>query len=150
MAKFISSTVDIKNIDAYFKNIESQFKNVKETILIQSQKLLLENLQRLAPRNSGDYANSWKLGEITEDTASIITPMGNLFIILEFTGSPGHEIKANKKKSLKFVTKSGDTVFVVRVKDNKGFSKIPHAQPALELTLKALPKILKKELAEIF
>ena len=87
MTSLISGSVNVSEIQKYFKNIENNYTNIKKTILEKSQKALLDNIQRLAPRNTGEYANSWKLGEITNESASIITPMGNLYILLEFTGA---------------------------------------------------------------
>jgi len=149
MTTLISGSVDISKINKYFKNIENNYDNIKKSILEKAQKALLNNIQRLAPRNTGAYANSWKLEPITEEGASIITPMGNLFIILEFTGAaPQKRRRKPPEKPYVFKAKSGKTVFTFKV-DWPGFKKIPHAQPALELTFKEIPEILKEELEKI-
>lgn len=150
MTEWLSGTTDFTKVDKYFKNIEKLYPKIKELILIEAQKLLLENIQRLAPRNTGAYANSWKLGPVTDEGASIVTPMGRLFILLEFTGAAPSKRKRSKgEKPYVFTDKSGNTVFTMTV-NNPGFKKIPHAQPALDLTMKEVPKILKKELDKLF
>ncbi len=150
MAKLITGSTNFTKVEKYFKNIQDDYPKIKESILSVSQKLLLQNLQRLAPRNTGAYANSWKLGPITEEGASITTPMGNLFIILEFTGAlPSKRKRSKGEKPYVFTDKSGNTVFTMTI-NNPGFKKIPHAQPALDLTMKAIPDIMKKELEKIF
>ena len=87
MTPFISGSVDLSKIEKYFKNIEVGYPSIKKAILEKAQISLLHNIQRLAPRNTGEYANSWKLGPVTDESASIITSMGNLYILLEFTGA---------------------------------------------------------------
>lgn len=149
MTLLISGSVDFSKIEKYFKKIEDSYDDVKKAILEKAQKSLLNNIQRLAPRNTGEYANSWKLGPITNESASIITPMGKLFILLEFTGAaPQKRRRKPPEKPYVFKAKSGETVFTFKI-DWPGFDKIPHAQPALLLTFKEIPEILKEELGKI-
>lgn len=149
MTSLISGSVDISKINDYFKNIQNNYDNIKKSILEKAQVSLLHNIQRLAPRKTGDYANSWKLEKITEDGASIVTPMGKLFILLEFTGAaPQKRRRKPPEKPYVFKTKSGETVFTFKV-DWPGFEKIPHALPALKLTFNEIPEILKEELEKI-
>ncbi len=149
MTKTIHTKIEFTKIQKYFKNIEDKYDDIKKNILEKSQKSLLNNIQRLAPRNTGEYANSWKLGPIDAESASIITPMGQLFIILEFTGAaPQKRQRKPPEKPYVFKAKSGETVFTFKV-DWPGFDKIPHAKPALLLTFKEIPDILKEELDKI-
>lgn len=150
MTPLISGSIDFSKIEKYFENMEINYPKFKGFVLERAQKLLLDNIQRLAPRNTGEYANSWKLGPIEDNNASIITPMGELFLILEFTGAaPQKRRRKPPEKPYVFKDKSGNTVFTFKV-DWPGFDKIPHAQPALELTMRAIPEILKEEIAKIF
>jgi len=150
MASLISGTTNFSAIQTYFKNIENKYDDVRNIILKKAQKSLLNNIQRLAPRNTGEYANSWKLGPITDEGASIITSMGKLFILLEFTGAqPQKRKRKPPEKPYVFKDKSGNTVFTFKV-DWPGFAKIPHAQPALELTIQEITEIMEEELEKIF
>lgn len=150
MSSPITSKVTFTSIIKFFDNFEQRFATMKKNILIKSQELLLMNIKRLAPRNTGAYADSWKNGEITDNSMTIETDQGELYIILEFTGSavPAQQRKPPQKPFV-FKDKSGNTVFTFKIKA-KGFDKIPHAQIALELTMEELGEIVQEEFAILF
>lgn len=150
MTSLISSNITFSKVQQKFDNFESEYKAIKKIILEKMQDSLLINLKRLAPRNTGSYADSWEKGEITENTAKIVTEQGILFAILEFTGSrvPAQQRKPPQKPFV-FKDKSGNTVFTFKIKA-KGFDKIPHAEPAMKLTIKEIGTFMKEELSKIF
>jgi len=141
----ISGKTDFREIEAYFENLAGNYVSTKKTILKKFQKILLVSMRRVAPRKSGDYADSWKLGPITDDSASIITSMGDLFILLEKGAGPQKRSRKPPQKPYVFKGKDGKTVFTFKV-DWPGFAAIPHAQIALDLALAELEGLLNQEL----
>jgi len=146
----ITGKVTLDSIIKFFDNFEQRFATMKKNVLIKAQELLLMNIKRLAPRNTGTYADSWQNGEITDNSITIETDQGELYIILEFTGShvPAQKRKPPEKPFV-FKDKEGNTVFTFTIKA-KGFDKIPHAKIALELTMEELGDIVKEEFAILF
>jgi len=145
----LKGKTNFSEITKKFDTIQKNYEDTKQAILIKAQELLLANIQRLAPRNTGDYAASWKKGDITENSASIVTNQGKLYIILEFTGSavPARQRKPPEKPYV-FQSKSGETIFTFKIKAS-GFNKIPHAGPAMKLTLKEISTFIADELRKL-
>jgi len=144
----LKGKTNFSEITKKFDIIQRNYEDTKQLILAKAQELLLENIRRLAPRNTGAYAESWKKGEITENTATIETNQGKLYIILEFKGAAAGLRTPNTKKVMVFQGNSGNTVFTMKV-NWPGFYKIPHAGPAMKLTLKEISTFLKDELQKL-
>lgn len=149
MCPLISGSTDFSDIDKLFDNFESIYDNVKLSLLEKTQKALLENIQRLAPRNTGDYASSWKLGPIKDGKATITTDQGKLFLILERGAQPQKRSRKPPQKPYVFKGKNGETIFTFKI-NWPGFDAIPHAGPALKLTMQQVPEIFKDEIKLLF
>lgn len=117
------------------------FDKFRAQTLNELQKLLLEQIQKLAPRNTGEYAESWRLGSIDGNIATVETPMGLLYIILELQGRSPGRIHGDP---LHFQI-DGSDVFV-RFVDHPGFDPIPHVRPALRIVLNFALSIIYENL----
>jgi len=149
MASLISGKIDVKPIVKKLDSFIADYPNVKKRILIKAQEALLNHIKRLAPRNTGSYADSWKKGNVTENTATIVTDQGLLYAILEFTGAPPQKRRRKPpEKPYRFKAKSGEIVFTYKI-DWPGFDKIPHAAEAMKLTNKDIGQFIKEELEAI-
>jgi len=150
MSSPIKGKVNFTEIQKFFDDFEQRIATLKKNVLIKAQELLLITIKRLAPRNTGTYADSWINGPITDNSMTIETPLGQLYMILEFTGAAAQKRRRKPpQKPYVFKDASGNTVFTYKI-DWPGFEKIPHARIALELTMEELGDILKEEFAKIF
>ena len=116
----------------------------------------LINLIRMrAPQNTGDYAKSWRLKHVSTDTRKVTSPMGDLYIILEFRGAKRHEILAgilsgkSSKKALHYTDEHGVEHFYVRI-DHPGFKNTPHVRPAVQQLKRDMPTIVLAAAAATF
>ncbi len=121
------------NLDALQKSVNRISTNLPQYtkgVLADAQLVLLVRIQSLAPKKTGKYAKSWKLGKTTGNKTEVFTDEGKLYAILEFQGAnPG--IRTPKQaKAIRFETSSGEIVFTMKV-DWPGFKAIPHVRPAM-------------------
>lgn len=150
MTPLISLKIETKLVINIFDKIADNIVPIRQAVLEQAQTTLLKHIKRLAPRNTGSYADSWKKGTINEGSATIITDQGNLYILLEFTGAdPWKRQRKPPEKPFVFTAKDGSTVFTFKI-NHPGFAKIPHAQPAMDLTLREMKTFLKDEIRKLF
>lgn len=140
---------DLIKITVELDRIPADFQKFQQNTLRDLQRLLLTNIQSKAPKNTGNYANSWKLGSITGNKAIVETPNGKLFIILEFQGRRPGRITPRTKQVLRFEDESGNEIFTMRV-DHPGFPPIPHARPAMSETLQKAVSIIFENLKKTY
>ena len=115
-------------------------------ILDESADVLLAEIRKTAPKKTGKYAKSWKKDNSTENSIQITTPMGNLYIILEFQGRRSGRISA-RRNVLHFQV-DGQDVFAKFV-DHPGFPPIPHVRPALKRVTPKIREIIHQKLQEL-
>lgn len=96
---------------------------ILNALSIRLHELIVEK----APKDSGDYAKEWKIGEIQDNKVKISNPDNKKFTMLEFTGRRSGRIHG---KPLLHFTIDGEDVFVAFV-DHPGFQPEPHVRPAL-------------------
>ena len=114
-------------------------------VLKELQDIFIKEIRKKAPRNTGDYANSWKAGTVSDIKATIQTPKGKLFMILEFQGRKPGRIEGDP---LAFVV-NGEEVFVTFV-NHPGFKEIPHARPAMRVTIQQANQVIRKHMKSTF
>jgi len=114
----------------------------KKALLTELQTIFLKKIKKNAPRKTGSYSQSWKAGEVTASKATVETPQGELYDILEFQGRTPGRIDASPGSVLAFVWNGADT-FLAFV-NNPGFEEMPHVRPALRETMKEYPQIFNK------
>ncbi len=91
----------------------------------------MSELQKRIPLDSGDYWESWHIGAIVGNTVTIETDKGDLYFILEWSGSLPHDIDAKPGgPKLKIPLPNGEIIFRWHV-HHPGFAPIPHVGPAL-------------------
>lgn len=115
---------------------------VKDTLNELADELLKEIKQK-APRDTGEYAGSWRKGSITGNKITVETPNGDLFTILEFTGRDPGRIDPFGDV-LAFNWKGEDVFF--RFVMHPGFDEMPHVRPAMRKTMKEANRIIIKNL----
>lgn len=127
-----SFTFDVSPMEREIKNMSGSNKEkFNRAVLTDAQDVLLNYIKQLAPRNTGDYARSWKKGQISGKTATVQTTNGKLFAILEFTGAnPQVRIRSKGQGPYVFKDSSGMIVFAMKI-NWPGFEKIPHVRPAM-------------------
>ena len=113
-------------------------------VLKDLQTIFLKEIKRLAPRDTGEYAQSWKAGEVTDTKATVETPQGELYDILEFEGRAPGRIDAVSGGVLAFEWRGMDAFFTFV--DHPGFEKMPHVKPALKKTMQQVKKVIKENL----
>ena len=128
MIKFKSNT--IKDIAKKLELTDNDIDEMSDDILTALGGRLLQLIQKKAPKKSGKYADSWKLGDVNNNIITVSSPDGKLFTILEFTGKRKTHIEAEPGKVLHFVI-DGKDIFVKF--SNPGPSDAqPHVVPSLE------------------
>ena len=143
-----NSGIDFSPIIKEIDKIEKKIDQYVELVLFDGQKILLGEIQSKAPKKTGDYASSWKLGDISEDKAIVFTPLGKLYAILEFQGAKAGTRTPKNAKAIRFETADGTIVFTMKVKF-PGFSAIPHVRPAMKKVIDLMPEIMYSRLDEL-
>lgn len=108
-------------------------------LLFQLANTLVALIQRFAPFRTGAYARSWVIGGQSGNTIKVFSLADpRLFVMLEFTGSPPHEIRTRNRDALAFIGRDG-TLRFASVVLHPGFKARPHLRPAM-LELKRMSK----------
>ena len=143
----ISTRIDLLPIYKVAKKLGSQELITKH--LKQHQGVLLMEVKKRAPVDTGAYKKSWKKGRITRQSAHVETPKKKLYKMLEFTGAKPHKIRARRVKYLHWVDKqTGKDMFRKEV-NHPGFNPIPHARPAARKVSEQTAKAVIKETERI-
>ncbi len=133
------------NIDKFLRKMGESVevtKQFQQSVMLESAEEYLETIRRLAPKNTGRYADSWAIANISDDSVTIKSPLGQLGWFLEF-GTMPHFIYAKRKKYLHWVDpKTGEDRFATFVW-HPGFAAMPHIRPAKESVIVNLPNIIK-------
>ena len=134
------------NFKSMIKDFESMAvtnqKKYKRKVLTDVQTVLLRYIRALAPRNTGDYAKSWKRGKIIQDVAIVKTTAGFLYEMLEYTGAkPQLRQRSPGQKPYVFTNAQGETIFTFKI-NWPGFDNIPHVRPAMRKLEGVLPLIM--------
>ena len=88
----MSMKIDFKEVNTEIKKL-SKFTIAKQCLdwgLIQLHKEITN--KDIIPIDEGNYRKSWKKKKIKKQTITVETPMGQLMIWLEFTGTVPHII----------------------------------------------------------
>lgn len=145
--------VDIKiekksdTLPDFVKKIISQNPNIKRDILLKISNEFLQAIRFLAPRDTGEYANSWGVQSIDENHVTIATPHGDLAIYLEYGTAP-HPIFPKRKKALHWEDASGDH-FALYVR-HPGFPAHPHIRPAMNVVEAKIQEVAKEVISKYF
>jgi len=115
---------------------------VKDTLNDLADELLKE-IKKTAPRDTGDYANSWKKMSPSGDKITVETPEGDLFTILEFTGRDPGRIEPFGDV-LAFNWRGQDVFFKFVM--HPGFNEMPHVRPGMRKTIRMGNQIIIKNL----
>ena len=106
--------------------------NFEKEFLDTVGKMILTMIRQVAPRDTGEYANSWRIFRQTSKSIEIDTDMPELWNWLEY-GTLGHKIKPIDAETLALPFGFFDEV------DHKGTSPQPH----LNLVVDELNNILE-------
>lgn len=133
MSAGIKTGKDLSGLKAYVDELERNQVNYYKILAKKIQIAFLKEVQKRAPKDTGEYAKSWKAGEIKIDGTKVLiiieTPMGQLYVILEEEGSDPHEIEGNPLHWTGGKYGPGEH-FAMKV-DHPGFPPIPHVQPSI-------------------
>jgi len=132
-----------RQIDTELAKLISKTPQVSAKALPELGEKLRARIAQFAPRNTGEYASSWKVGPLIGNKITVETPQGFLYIILEFQGRLKGRIEGDP---LHFVI-NGVNVFVSYV-DHPGFPPMPHARPALRDTMQEAVQVVIRLLRE--
>lgn len=146
----------ILNVDRITKNIVDEvIKSQRETA-----EIICDDVKRLAPKKTGEYANSIKVSDTTVNgntittkiytDATVISSSGNeynLGYLLE-TGTSPHLIEPVNSKVLHFQI-NGEDIFTKRV-NHPGTIAQPHFIPALEMNKLVYKKKINEAIRRSF
>ena len=114
---------------------------MKQEIMLRLANEFLQTIRFLAPRDTGEYANSWVVQKVDSNSVTIGTPHGDLAIYLEYGTAP-HPIFPKNKKALHWFDGSGDH-FALYVR-HPGFPAMPHIRPAMNVVEVKINDIVKE------
>lgn len=135
---FIEGKINLGAIEKELDSMDSNFIKYQEAVLKDLQDIFIKNVEKKAPKKTGKYSKSWKAGPINGNKATIYTPFGMLYAMLEWTGrSPGRI----SGKLMVFEAETGETVFTMKI-DHPGFDPVPHVRPALKKTMAECSPVL--------
>lgn len=141
----MSSVKSTDRITEYLIDFEKRFKAAKKRILKRIAESLLTEIKKRAPKDTGDYAKSWKITKIDGDEAVISTDQGKLYVILEFTGAQPHRIRPRDPDGVLVFEVNGKKVFT-KYADHPGQPTQPHVRPAIKKINNLVPQIIMEEL----
>ena len=128
--------IDFKEVNTEIKKL-SKFTIAKKCLDWGTEYLYREITNPdTIPFNQGNYRASWKKKKIKKQTISVETPMGQLMIWLEFTGTKPHIIVPVRAQALHWINDAGQDVYAMEV-HHPGTKPQPHLRPAIK---KFLPK----------
>ncbi len=73
MTGTVNFNIDLSPILKSITPIEKNIAKYNESALKDAQIILRNKIKKLAPKKSGKYAESWKLGKITGNRAEVFT-----------------------------------------------------------------------------
>ncbi len=129
------------------RKIINSNENFKRDLLLRIANEFLQTIKFLAPRDTGEYANSWGVQRVDSNSVTIGTPHGDLAIYLEYGTAP-HPIFPKRKKTLHWVDGSGDH-FALYVR-HPGFPAKPHIRPAMNVVEAKINDIAKEIISKYF
>ena len=135
----MSLTINFQEVNQEVKKLLNWEKNVvKDCLNWGTEALYKEITQKDMPYNTGNYKRSWKKKKPKNHTITVETPMGQLMIWLEFTGTKPHIIvPKGPGYPLHWVDPdTGEHRYAMKV-NHPGTNPTPHLRPAIE---KFLPK----------
>lgn len=135
----------LKTIRGQLQRLRNEADYTASEIRKQAAKELLVEIKRTAPKDTGNFAKSFRM--IHKKTRTIITPhkkYHKLFTWLEFTGTKPHEILPRRARVLHWVDKqTGLHHFRYRVW-HPGTRATPFVRPAMR---RILPKSMRGSLS---
>ena len=128
----MSLKFDFKEMNTEIKKL-SKFTIAKQCLEWGLTQLHTEITNKdIIPIDTGAYSKSWKKKKTKKQTITIETPMGQLMIWLEFTGTVPHVIEPVRANALHWIDKkTGKDVFAMRV-HHPGTQPQPHLRPAIK------------------
>lgn len=160
MSKQVS--VEFKDWDRVVLGLDEFSRNnvaFRQEVLMQLGSLLVTLIVRRAPVNTGAYARSWRITNLTPNEVIVSTNIDpKLFVILEFSGAKAHVERPRVKSVMRFVI-AGQELFATIV-DHPGSAARPHVRPAVRelasraegiiyaVTTRHFPTLLKRASAK--
>lgn len=131
----------------FVKKVLSTEQQFKIELLLKIAAEFINTIKFVAPRDTGNYANSWVVQKVDSNSVTIATPKGALAIMLEFGTAP-HPIFPKRKKFLRWEDPSGEH-FAIYVR-HPGFPAKPHIRPAINVLETRIPEIAKELLKKYY
>jgi len=138
-------SIGIKEIITSLEKKANASLNVVRDILIEASGVFLDTIRFIAPRATGNYADSWVIQNISDKSVTIGTPHQDLFIYLEYGTAP-HPIVGHRK--ILHWVENGQDHFAFWVR-HPGFAAMPHLRPAINVLEVKLPEIVKKHMDKV-
>lgn len=137
-------SIKIEGLDRLVNALDFERSKDKlvQDILLTAAKILIKLIQKKAPRQTGEYADSWVIQNTTENSVTIGSSKEKLFLILEYGRG---EVTPTKKKVLHWVSDSGEDVFSMRSGETE---PQPHLRPAMIRFEKLLPDIVNGKISK--
>ena len=102
-------------------------------------------IQKKAPKDTGEYKDSWVIQKVQKKKVIVGTPKNNLWKWLEF-GTATHFVAPKRKQALMW----GNGKYFSKGHNVSGITAVPHTRPAMKKLPPKLLKIVKKKVKRHF
>ena len=127
----LTGNIDISKIKKEITGLPHQVKAANRAALNQMADGYIRGIRAQAPLETGEYSRSWKKAKVSAVRATIRSPMGFLYQILEFRGARPHELRARRAPALHWIDpNTGAHRFALKVW-HPGFKPRPHMRPLM-------------------
>ena len=127
----LNGQIDIAKIKDEIRRLPHQAQTANRAALEQMADAYIRGIKDNAPLETGEYSRSWKKAKVSAKRATIRSPMGFLYKILEFRGSRPHEVRARRAPALHWIDpNTGHHRFALKVW-HPGFKPRPHMRPMM-------------------
>ena len=125
---------------------KNQLVELRQSVMLEAANNVINIIKILAPKKTGNYANTWRIREVGPNRISIAPDNEKLALFLEYGTAP-HDIEPRFKSVLHWVDESGEDRFATIV-HHPGTPAFPHIRPAMEQLKEDLKQIVLRQLKE--
>ncbi len=137
-----------KGLDEMIASVGTIGKNMDRLItevLLEGAKVLIKDIKKKAPKDTGEYAESWVIQKVKAKSVIVGTSKNALWKWLEF-GTARHFIAPSKKSALMW----GNGKYFSRGHFVSGITAVPHTRPAMKKLPPKLYDIVQKKVKKHF
>ena len=137
-------------VDKFIQRFMDNSPKLRVALLKKVAKNVLRLIAQFAPRDTGEYASSWKVLSMNDKVLVIGSPMSTLYVVLEFGVDHPVTITAKTARALHWVDPTtGQDRFAKSVTIPPRKAQ-PHIRTAQRDTMRDVPKLAVEAIKETY